>query len=185
MGIIGRVVSKTGLTPNMITVIGLFLNLAVAAVIASGSLVIGGLLVLLAGAFDVVDGAVARETGQVSKFGGFFDSTIDRYADAIVLGGILIYILREDLGIGLALLVYIVAVGSFLISYTRAKAELLGLYGAVGFAQRAERVIILSIMLMINQLAAGLILLAILTNLTVLQRGYHVWRSLGSEETDN
>jgi len=175
---IGRVVAKTNLSPNAITVIGLFLNAAVAAIIASGNLLLGGALLLIAGAFDVVDGAVARATGQVSRFGSFFDSTIDRYADAVILGGLLLYFLDEDAGTWPVLLTFIAVVGSLMISYTRSKAEGLGLRGDVGFAQRAERVIILSAGLMLGYPEWAVGILAVLTQLTVLQRIIHVWREL-------
>src|SRR5690242_7844625 len=87
LAFLGRIVAKTHLTPNTLTVLGLFLNVAVAAVIASGNMVLGGVMVLLGGGFDVLDGAVARETQQTSKFGAFLDSTLDRYSEAIVFGG--------------------------------------------------------------------------------------------------
>ncbi len=176
--VVGKVVAKTNLSPNAITVIGLFLNLAVAAVIANGNLLIGGILLLFAGGFDVVDGAVARATGQVSRFGSFFDSTIDRYADAVVLGGVLLYFINEDAGTWPIMLVFITVVGSLMISYTRSKAESLGLKGDVGFAQRAERVIILSAGLIFGYPAWAIGILAILTQVTVLQRMFHVWREL-------
>src|SRR4051794_19939810 len=93
---LGRVLGRTGLTPNSITVIGLFLNIGVAAVIASGNLMLGGFLVLVAGGFDALDGAVARSTGQTSAFGSFLDSTLDRYSEAVVFAGLLIYLMQDD-----------------------------------------------------------------------------------------
>lgn len=178
IGIVGRIVAKTNLTPNTITVIGLFLNIVVATIIATGNLVLGGVLLLIAGAFDAVDGAVARETNQVSKFGAFFDSTLDRYADAVVLGGLLVYIVNNDLGAVATFLTFVTLVGSLMISYTRSKAEGLGIRGDVGLAQRAERVVILSVALLLSQPVWGLWVLAILTQLTVVQRVVHVWRVL-------
>lgn len=178
MGTVGRIVARTHLSPNAITVIGLILNLIVATIIANGNLMLGGLMLLLAGAFDVVDGAVARATNQVSKFGSFFDSTIDRYADAVILGGVLVHLTRTDAGTVPILLTFITLVGSLMISYTRSRAEALGIRGDVGFAQRAERVIILSVALLISQPVYGLWVLAILTQFTVLQRILHVWREL-------
>lgn len=185
LGPVGRVLARSRLSPNMITVIGLLINVAVAAVIASGNLILGGVLLLFAGAFDVVDGAVARATNQVSKFGGFFDSTVDRYADAVTLGGLLIYFTETDAGTTPVLLAFIVLVGSIMISYTRSKAEGLGMRGDVGLAQRAERVIILSAALLLNQPVWGLALLALLTHFTVLQRIYHVWKNLQDSRSAN
>lgn len=175
---VGRIVARTNLSPNVITVIGLALNFVVAAIIASGNLITGGILLLVAGAFDVVDGAVARATNQVSRFGSFFDSTMDRYADAIVLGGVLIYLIEDDAGAVPLLLVFVTLVGSLMISYTRSRAESLGLRGDVGFAQRAERVIILAGGLILGQPVWALWILAALTQFTVLQRIIHVWREL-------
>lgn len=182
MGTLGRIVARTHLSPNAITVIGLILNIVVATIIANGNLILGGAMLLLAGAFDVVDGAVARATNQVSKFGSFFDSTIDRYADAVILGGVLIHLTRTGEGTVPILLAFIALVGSLMISYTRSKAEGLGIRGDVGFAQRAERVIILSVALLISQPVYGLWVLAILTQFTVLQRIIHVWREIQASD---
>jgi CDP-diacylglycerol---glycerol-3-phosphate 3-phosphatidyltransferase len=176
LGPLGRIVARTHLTPNAITVIGLVLNVGVAAVIASGNLVVGGVLVLLAGGFDALDGAVARVTGQTSQFGGFLDSTVDRYSEAVIFGGLLIHFTRADEGMVPVLLIYATIVGSLMISYTRSKAEQIGIKGDVGFAQRLERVIILSVALIISQPVWGLWLLAVATQLTAIHRIYHVWR---------
>lgn len=185
VGGVGRFVARTNLSPNVITVIGLGLNFVVAAIIASGNLILGGVLLLIAGAFDIVDGAVARATNQVSQFGSFFDSTMDRYADAIVLGGVLIYLIEDDAGTLPLMLVFVTLVGSLMISYARSRAESLGLRGDVGFAQRAERVIILSAGLVAGQPVWALWILAILTQFTVLQRIVHVWRELQPSEPEH
>lgn len=182
LGGLGRVVARTHLSPNWLTVIGLLLNIAVAVVIAGGNLIAGGVLLVFAGAFDVVDGAVARATNQVSRFGSFFDSTIDRYADAVVLGGILVYLSRTGDETIPLLLVFITLVNSLMISYTRSKAESLGIRGDVGLAQRAERVIILSLALVASRPVWGLWVLAIITQLTVIQRVYHAWRELSHDD---
>lgn len=184
LGGVGRIVAKTNLSPNAITVIGLGLNLVVAAVISTGNLLLGGALLLVAGGFDVIDGAVARATNQVSKFGSFFDSTIDRYADAVILGGLLLYFINEDSGTWAIMLTFVTLVGSLMISYTRSKAESLNLRGDVGFAQRAERVIILSAGLMLGYPVWAIAGLAIITQITVLQRIIHVWRELRLTETN-
>ena len=103
---LGEALGRWGLTPNLLTAIGLVLNLVVAAVIASGSLRAGGALLLLASGFDMLDGAVARASGTVTKFGGFLDSTIDRYSESLVYGGVLVYLLgTRDYRIG-SLLIY-------------------------------------------------------------------------------
>jgi CDP-diacylglycerol--glycerol-3-phosphate 3-phosphatidyltransferase len=175
LGPLGRIVARTGLTPNTLTVIGLVLNVIVATVIASGNLILGGALVLLGGAFDLLDGAVARSTGQSSKFGSFLDSTIDRYSEAIVFAGLLIYLTRTDAGTVPVLLTYVTIVGSLMISYTRSKAESIGVRGDVGFAQRLERVLILAGALLISEPVWGLWILAVLTQVTAVHRIIHVW----------
>ena len=181
LGPVGEVVARTGLTPNMLTVIGLILNIGVAAVIASGNLVLGGALVLVAGAFDALDGAVARATGKTSAFGGFLDSTLDRYSEAVVFGGVLIYLTRTDDGTVPILLTYAAIVGSLMISYTRAKSEQIGVRGDIGVAQRLERVLILAVALLANQLVGGLWVLAVITQLTAVHRIVHVWNAVRSQ----
>lgn len=175
LGPLGRVVARTHLTPNAITVIGLILNVGVAAVIASGNLVLGGVLVLFAGGFDALDGAVARATGKTSQFGGFLDSTLDRYSEAVVFAGLLIHLTRIDAGTIPVLLTYATIVGSLMISYTRSKAEAIGIRGDIGIAQRLERIIILALALLISEPVWGLWVLAILTQITALHRILYVW----------
>ncbi|MDQ4045383.1 MAG: CDP-alcohol phosphatidyltransferase family protein [Chloroflexota bacterium] len=175
LGPLGRIVARTHLTPNAITVIGLILNVGVAAVIASGNLVLGGVLVLFAGGFDALDGAVARATGKTSQFGGFLDSTLDRYSEAVVFAGLLIHLTRTDAGTIPVLLTYATIVGSLMISYTRSKAEAIGIRGDIGIAQRLERIIILALALLLSEPVWGLWLLAILTQITALHRILHVW----------
>jgi len=175
LGPLGTVVARSHLSPNMLTVIGLLLNVGVAAVIASGNLVLGGVLVLVAGGFDALDGAVARATGQTSIFGGFLDSTTDRYSEAVVFAGLLIYLTETEAGTVPIVLTYATIVGSLMISYSRAKAEQIGIKGDVGFAQRLERVLILAFFLVISEPVWGLWILAIATQITALHRVLHVW----------
>ncbi len=175
LGPVGRAIARTHISPNALTVAGLLLNAGVAAVIASGHLVLGGVLVLVAGAFDALDGAVARATGKTSAFGGFLDSTVDRYSEAVVFAGLLIYLTRTDAGTIPVLLTYATIVGSLMISYTRCKAEAIGIRGDVGIAQRLERVVILAVALLFAQPIWGLWVLAILTQITAIHRIFHVW----------
>lgn len=179
---LGRAVAGLGLTANMLTVIGLLLNAAVAAVIAVGHPRWGGGLLLVASAFDMLDGAVARATGTTSKFGGFLDSTIDRYSESVVFLGVLIYLLdTSDARTG-SILVFIATVGSLMISYARARAEALGWKASVGLVARPERVILLAICLLIGEPLWALWALAVLTHLTAVTRILHVWR-LSRQET--
>ncbi len=155
----------------MLTVTGLFLNVIVALVLALGHPVLGGILVLAANAFDMLDGAVARVSGKGSRFGAFFDSTLDRYAEAVMYLGVMAWLVT--LGDNMTLLAaYLSIVGSFMVSYARARAEGLGVQGEVGLLPRPERILLLALALILHQylLAPVLWLLAVLTNLTALQR---------------
>jgi CDP-diacylglycerol--glycerol-3-phosphate 3-phosphatidyltransferase len=172
---VARWLRWTGLTANMLTVLGLVLNCLVAVVLAAGHLFWGGVLVLLAGLFDLLDGAMARVTGRITSFGSFLDSTLDRYSEAVLYFGLLVYILGTgDARLG-ALLIYATICGSLLVSYARAKAESLGYKLQVGLLARPERIIILALGLMLNHVVWALWFLAIFTNLTAAQRIYHLW----------
>ena len=172
---IARHVIKTGISPNALTVIGLLLNVLVAAILASGSFFIGGCLTLFAGMFDMLDGAVARAGNRVSVFGGFLDSTLDRYSEAVLMGGLMIYFLGRDERTAV-LLIYAALVGSLMISYTRARSEAAGLKNEAGVFARPERVILLGALLILNMPVLALWILAIGTNLTAAHRVYHVYR---------
>lgn len=174
--VLGEFLARLGLTPNAITTIGLLLNLLVAIVIATGNLRAGGILLLIASGFDMLDGAVARASGSVTPYGGFLDSTLDRYSEAVVYGGLLVYLLgTDDYRVG-ALLVFAATAGSLLISYARARAEAAGYRASVGLLARPERVVVLAAGLLFGQVIPALWILAIGTHLTVLTRIVHVWR---------
>lgn len=173
---IGRVLAQLGLTANVLTVVGLLLNVGVAIVIAVGQPVWGGALLLVASAFDMLDGAVARATKTITNFGGFLDSTLDRYSEAVVFLGVLVYLLgTEDATLG-AVLVFIATVGALLISYARARAEAAGYSASVGLVARPERVVLLALCLLVGQPLWALWVLAIATHLTALTRILHVRR---------
>jgi CDP-diacylglycerol--glycerol-3-phosphate 3-phosphatidyltransferase len=174
---IGHALARIGFTPNILTITGVLLNLGVAIVIATGHPMIGGFLLLVASAFDMLDGAVARATGLTSPFGGFLDSTLDRYSEALVFGGVLIYLLDTDDAERGAILTFIATVGALLISYARARAEAAGYKASVGLVARPERVILLALCLIIKQPLWALWILAIATHLTALTRIVHVWRA--------
>lgn len=173
---VGKWFARIGVTPNMATVIGLVLNIAVAAVIASGHPRWGGIFLLVASAFDMVDGAIARSTGATSKFGGFLDSTLDRYSEVVVYLGLLIWLnqTRDD-HVG-SVLILIASSGALMISYARARAEAVGYNATVGLVARPERVVLLAICLIINQPLWALWILAIATHLTAVTRILHVWK---------
>lgn len=180
-----RVLARLGFTPNMVTIIGLLLNVGVAAVLASGQPVLGGVFVLVANAFDMLDGALARVTGKASRFGAFLDSNLDRYAEALIFLGIGAWLYMQGDGM-LLLAVYAATVGSMMVSYSRARAEGLGVGGEVGLLPRPERLILIAIALIFHGylLAPVLWLLAILTNVTAIQRMLYVRRQLGSSKLE-
>ncbi len=176
-----KVLSKTGVTPNTLTVMGFLVSVAAGILIALGHFLAGGLVVLFAGAFDLMDGPVARVTGKTSRFGGFLDSTLDRLSEAAVLAGILAYYAYNQ-GTWESLLAYGCFVGSVMVSYLRARAEGLGIKCEVGVFTRVERVIVTSIGLMVGQWVGQAIpvmlgIITVLAFLTVLQRLVHVQRS--------
>jgi CDP-diacylglycerol--glycerol-3-phosphate 3-phosphatidyltransferase len=176
-----RILSKTGVTPNTLTVLGFLVSVAAGVLVAKGYFLAGGLVVLFAGAFDLLDGPVARATGKTTKFGGFLDSTLDRLSEAAVIGGILAYYAFNE-GTWESLLAFGCFVGSVMVSYLRARAEGLGIKCEVGIFTRAERVIVMSIGLIVGQWVdlAIPIMLGIITTLafiTVGQRLVHVQRT--------
>jgi len=158
-----------------------------AVVIAQGLLFAGGLLVLFAGIFDMFDGAMARVRNIASTFGAFFDSTLDRYSESIILLGLLWYTLQRP-GLHDAIwpfayeqpwmiaVIYIAMVGSLMVSYTKARAEGLGLECKTGLLARPERVIILALGLLSGLTVWAVTLLAIFSQVTAIERIVYVWR---------
>lgn len=181
MLIVGRAFARMGITPNMATVIGLMLNIIVAVILGFGHPIIAGILLLLASAFDMVDGSIARATNTISKFGGFFDSTIDRYSEIVVYVGLLVWLNSEgdnDLG---SVLILVACSGALMVSYARARAEALGYKASVGFLARPERVILLALALIIQQPMWALWVLAVLTHVTAVWRIVHVHSEAAAE----
>ena len=179
------VLGRTGLTPNALTLTGCAMSMAASAVIAFDYLLVGGLLVLVSGAFDLFDGPLARAKGKATKFGAILDSTCDRLGEAAVLLGILIVYINNG-SIVEPILAYTTLVGSVLVSYVRARAEGLGIKCEVGIFTRAERVILVALGLMLapwvdKAMVVILGLLTALTFITVLQRLIHVRRKADLE----
>jgi CDP-diacylglycerol--glycerol-3-phosphate 3-phosphatidyltransferase len=182
------VLVRRRVSPNLITTIGVLVNVAAGVGFMLGSLRWGGILVLLGGFVDIVDGHVARRAGMQTTFGSFYDSTTDRIAEIVVLLGVFSLYLGNEPNIGEPWMVYVVALamaGSLMVSYTRAKAESLGIDCKVGLMQRAERIILLGgSTLFFGSWRQGLALnivmfaMAALTNLTALYRIYWVYRHL-------
>jgi CDP-diacylglycerol--glycerol-3-phosphate 3-phosphatidyltransferase len=170
------ILSKSGITPNALTSINLALNIAAAFIIATGHFLIGGILVLVAGLFDLLDGALARFIKQTTRFGAILDSVADRISEAAILCGLLIWYIPQQ-GTSLEIvLIFVVLIGSFLVSYIRARAEGLGWQCQVGLFTRAERVIVLAIGLLINQIFIVLCVLVVFVFFTVVQRLVYIWK---------
>ena len=136
---VARCMERVGLTPNMVTLIGLLIAVGGAWLVAVGEWWIGGIVVLFGGVFDMFDGALARMTGRASKFGALLDSVVDRVSEAVALFGILAYYLASDNDVGAAL-AYAAIIGSLMVSYMRARSEGLGIDCKVGVMTRPERV---------------------------------------------
>lgn len=179
-----RPLAAIGMTPNMATLLGLLLNAITAAVLAMGSLRLGGVMLLVAGMFDMVDGALARVRNQKTTFGAFFDSTLDRYSEGIVILGVILYINSLPSSTEKAwtlALAYIAALGSLMVSYARARAEGLGLEMKSGLMARPERVLVLGVGLILgagNWLIWTLLILAVTSVFTSVQRIVVVWLKL-------
>lgn len=166
--------------PNLITTMGFASTIVAGVLYHQDHVRSAGVFVLLGGLFDIFDGRVARESGMASKFGSFYDSTLDRISEIVVFIGLLSLYndYRTDLGdVFMIYMIMLAATGSLMVSYTRAKAEALGLDCSVGFMQRAERVVLLGLGSILFGLAfdgrvisAIIIIMAVATNLTAIQR---------------
>ena len=172
---LSALLARTGISPNALTIAGFLLNVGVAYILSTGRFFWGGVALLAANAFDALDGALARATGRTTRFGAFLDSTLDRYSEAVVLLGLLVHFARAGASAP-TILIFATMVGSLLVSYTRARAQGLGIECKEGLLTRMERVLLLALFLLINQMIIGLWVLAVLANLTALQRIYVVWR---------
>jgi CDP-diacylglycerol--glycerol-3-phosphate 3-phosphatidyltransferase len=170
---IGALLHKLGIHPNTVTIIGLVGNFIGAYFLATGNILVGGILVLVMGPIDALDGALARIRKEPGKFGAFVDSVTDRYSELIILGGLLIYFLRLGDATSCAA-VYLAAAGSVLVSYVKARAESLGFDAKVGILTRVERYIVLAPALVLQYPLVGVWIIAILANFTALQRIWFV-----------
>ncbi|MFQ5627405.1 MAG: CDP-alcohol phosphatidyltransferase family protein [bacterium] len=173
---------KLELNPNFFTTIGFILSIIAAYFFAAGSLRIGGLIILLAGTFDIVDGQVARATNRVTKFGALYDSTLDRYSEVIMFFGIAYFFVSQSM-LKTSVAVSIALGGSIMVSYVRARAEALGFECKVGIMQRPERVVYIGLGALIHEimLVIALTIVAVLANFTALQRLYHIWKQENGE----
>ena len=172
---VGEQLRRTKLSPDHLTLIGLIVACGAAVAIGLGALRLGLLLVVLAALPDLLDGALAKASNQSSQRGAFFDSTIDRVTDAVLLGGVA-WFLASQRGAHAAVLPFAVMAVSSLISYQRAKAEALGLTAKGGLMERAERIILLCVGLLFDvMLFWTMILMLVLVTITAVQRFFKVW----------
>lgn len=164
-----RVLTILGIHPNALTLIGLLINIGAAVLLAQGRFFAAGWVITGAAIFDMVDGRVARETNQVTRFGGFFDSVMDRYSDLGLLMGLLVYYANINRPF-YVVLTAIVMTASVMISYTRSRAENTIPKCKVGFLERPERIVLLIIAALFNRVPAVLWVIAVLGNITVIHR---------------
>jgi len=165
------------INPHFLTITGLFINIGAGVCLGMGYWVTGGCLICLGGFFDIFDGAVARVSNRVTKFGGFLDSVIDRYSDTFLLSGITWYYIQHG-ALGYSLLTLVVLMGSLLIPYSRAKAETFLQRCNIGLMERAERTILLALGSIFNVMPVALWILAVFTHVTVIQRIHYTWKEM-------
>ena len=177
---------KRRLNPNHFTTLGLILSIPAAYLFGTGYLRSGGVLMLIGGIFDIIDGKVARATNRVTKFGALYDSTLDRYSEVMIFFGLAYYFVSSNWQVGdfnlsliTALAVSVAIGGSVMTSYVRARAEGLGMECKIGVMQRSDRVVIIAFGAIFHQyaLVAAIFIVAIFSNVTAIQRLYHVWKS--------
>jgi CDP-diacylglycerol--glycerol-3-phosphate 3-phosphatidyltransferase len=181
-----RLAQRLGITPNRVTVLGFVVVVVGAGLVAIGQLLIGAVVLVAGSLLDAVDGALARATGGSTAFGNFLDSTLDRAAEAILYVGIIAYFLRASADpLGPVLLALAALCGSFMVSYTRAKAEALGVSASVGLAPRTERLVLIvagiglaGLGLEIG-LTGAIAIIATLASATTVQRIWHVRQQVG------
>jgi CDP-diacylglycerol---glycerol-3-phosphate 3-phosphatidyltransferase len=166
----------TRVSPNVLTFIGLVINAAAAVLFGLAQaenqqrmFIYAGLVIIGAGIFDMVDGRVARATGQVTTFGAFFDSVIDRYSDVALFFGLLVYYARANRFLYVVVVAFVMT-SSLMVSYTRARAEALIGQCKVGFMERPERIVLVIIGALFNRMAPVLWLLAVISTITVIHR---------------
>ncbi|NLW35990.1 CDP-alcohol phosphatidyltransferase family protein [Syntrophorhabdus aromaticivorans] len=165
------------INPNILTVCGAVLSIGVCCAVAWGHLALGGVVLLVSGALDLMDGALARSSDQVTPFGGFLDSVLDRYSDLLVMCGVLVYFMKQGDSL-LSTVSFVAAIGIAIIPYAKARAEAASLSCNTGLLERPERVVILLIGLLCNLLPYAAFALAVLTHVTVLQRILYVKRQI-------
>ena len=172
---IGGLLNKWGVHPNMLTSIGLVGTAIGAIFVAIGSFSIGGFIIMLMGAFDALDGAVARARGDPEDFGAFVDSVTDRYIELTIYGGLMWYYVSNDY-LRASVLILLAAAGSVMVSYVRARAQSLGFEAKVGILTRVERYLVNGPSILFRVPLIGVVIVAVFANITAIQRIIHVRR---------
>ena len=181
---IGKTLHGWGITANSITAIGFVGTFAGSILIALGMLTLGGLIISFMAVFDAFDGAVARASGKIKPFGAFIDSVIDRYIETIIYAGLAWYFMSAGESLGVILSVFALS-GSVLVSYTRARAEGLGLGTKVGILTRVERMVVLGPTVIFQVPLWGVAIVAVLANVTAVQRILDVRRQTSNQENQD
>ena len=170
-----KLLALTRIHPNVFTCLGLVINAAGAWLLSMGEFTQAGIVIVFAAVFDLVDGPIARHSGRVTRFGGFLDSVIDRYSDLILLMGMLVYYASIN-RFGYIVLTAVAMTGSVLVSYVRARSENEIPKCKVGFLERPERIVLLTIGALTHRMAPVLWVIAVLSNWTVIQRVLFTWK---------
>ncbi|HTU35567.1 MAG TPA: CDP-alcohol phosphatidyltransferase family protein [Candidatus Acidoferrum sp.] len=174
IGKLASIIAATGVPPNVITWSGLVLNLWASIFFAAGKFAAAAGLMILAGSCDLLDGPVARKQNRVSKFGGFLESIVDRYADLMLFLGLLVYFVRVD-RFSYAIVTGVAMAGAVMVAYAKARAASLVPVEDVGFWDRPERLVLMILGGLVNQMGLALWILAIGPNITVIHRIVHTW----------
>lgn len=178
---LATLLNRMGLMPNTMTILGLVGNVIGAFLIAQGYLTAGGILVLLMGPVDALDGTMARLRGMAGNFGAFVNSVTDRYSELVIFAGLLYYFIQQNNQTAI-LLVYASAAGSVLVSYIRSRGQSLGWDTKVGILTRMERYLVLAPAIILNYPMVGLWIIAIFSNLTAVQRIIDIRRQAYHEQ---
>ncbi len=177
---IGHVLDRWNISPDWVTVLGLVLTAGVATLAALGHMLWAGIAYVFASLCDSLDGSLARVSGKGSRFGAFLDSTIDRFEESLVFLGLIIFYSRTG-GTWQIPLIFAATIGSLMVSYTRARAEGVGVACKEGIMTRPVRVVIMIAGLILNLVTIAVAIVAAASLLTSFERIYHVWRATGGE----
>ena len=176
---------RTPITPNMITIFGLFITLIASFFVLQEKLQLAGIVFIMGSALDALDGDLARKTNRQSKFGAFLDSNVDRAQEGAIFMSLALYYASDDNVTGIALS-FLAMISSYMVSYARARAEGLGFKGESGFMTRPIRVVILGSSLIVAWVVPALFVISISAFITAIQRGLSVWRQENiPENTDS